>query len=650
MIRAVGRPILQRILKDRPVRLIGLTVTYALLLGLSIISAYLLRFDFDIPAWIRPSLLPVCVITVGVHLLCMFRFHQFDGLLSYFSTPDLRRLILACMVAVFALGAMRLTLGTGFAPPKGVLLMHFFLSVLGLSGMRLSFRHIRQIAFANGGRTPVTARRVGIVGAGDCGAALAKDLLAKPWLALLPVAFFDDHRNSRCSIHGVAIAGVPEHIAEFKAKLSLDEVIIAMPSAPAKRIREVLILARGAGLPCRTVPSLDQLATGRVSVSNLRPVEIHDLLGRAPVEIKGEAVREVIEGQTVMVTGAGGSIGSELCRQILSFGPSALILVERSEPQLFVIEQELRGQKNAATLLPIVGDVTRRDQMLEIFRRFRPHVIFHAAAHKHVPMMELQPQEAIRNNVFGTALLADLAVEYAVERFVLISTDKAVNPTNVMGATKRLAEMYIQSLATTPARTKFMAVRFGNVLGSSGSVVPTFKQQIAAGGPVTVTHAEVTRYFMTIPEAVSLVLQSSAFGRGGDIFVLDMGKPVRILDLALQMITLSGLVPHKDIEIKLTGLRPGEKLYEELSHGGESVSATAHPKIARLLSTPIHHSFVGAFLIELSFALKEGPSDPDSLKALLTKMLPEYTPFVSTPPDSSVPHAQPGDLPAYVRS
>ena len=650
MIRAVGRPILQRILKDRPIRLIGLTVTYALLLGLSIISAYLLRFDFDIPAWIRPSLFPVCMITVAVHLLCMSGFHQFDGLLSYFSTPDLRRLILACMVAVLALGAMRLTLGTGFAPPKGVLLMHFFLSVLGLSGMRLSFRHIRQIAFANGGRTPVKARRVGIVGAGDCGAALAKDLLAKPWLALLPVAFFDDHRNSRCSIHGIAIAGLPECIAEFKAKLNLDEVIIAMPSAPAKRIREVLILAHGAGLPCRTVPSLDQLATGRVSVSNLRSVEIHDLLGRAPVEIKGEAVREVIEGRTILVTGAGGSIGSELCRQILSFGPTALILVERSEPQLFVIEQELRGQKSAATLLPVVGDVTRRDQMLEIFRRFRPHVIFHAAAHKHVPMMELQPQEAIRNNVFGTALLADLAIEHAVERFVFISTDKAVNPTNVMGATKRLAEMYIQSLATRSSRTKFMAVRFGNVLGSSGSVVPTFKQQIGAGGPVTVTHPEITRYFMTIPEAVSLVLQSSAFGKGADIFVLDMGKPVRILDLAIQMITLSGLVPHKDIEIKFTGLRPGEKLYEELSHGGESVSTTAHPKIARLLSIPLHHSFADAFLMELYRALKEGPADSGSLKALLTTMLPEYTPFVSTLPDSSVPHAQPGDLPAYVRN
>jgi FlaA1/EpsC-like NDP-sugar epimerase len=639
MIRALGRPIVQCILRDRPIRFVGLTITYALALGLSILFAYLLRFDFDIPQWIRPSLLPVCMITVGVHLLCMFFFHQFDGLLSYFSTPDLRRLMLACTTAVLALGALRLTLGTEYAPPKGVLLMHYFMSVLVLSGLRLSFRSLRRIAFTSPGGAPVKTRRVGIIGAGDCGAALAKELLAKPWLSLSPVAFFDDHRNSRCSIHGIAIAGVPERIAEFKAKLNLDEIIIAMPSAPAKRIREALILTREAGLPCRTVPSLDQLATGRVSVTNLRPVEIHDLLGRAPVEIKGDDVREIIEGHTVMVTGAGGSIGSELCRQILSFEPTALILVERSEPQLFVIEQELRSHTSSATLLPIVGDITQRNQMLEVFRRFRPHVIFHAAAHKHVPMMEHQPGEAIRNNVFGSALLADLAAEHAVERFILVSTDKAVNPTNVMGATKRLAEMYIQSLATRSSCTKFMAVRFGNVLGSSGSVVPTFKQQIARGGPVTVTHPEVTRYFMTIPEAVSLVLQSSAFGRGADIFVLDMGKPVRILDLALQMITLSGLTPHKDIEIQFTGLRPGEKLYEELSHGGESVIATAHPKISRMVSTPLHHSFVGAFLMELSYALKEGPADSESLKTLLTRMLPEYVPFVPTRSDIPLPHA-----------
>ena len=644
MMRSFVRSVLQFAIRTPSFRMVALALVYSAVLSLCIALAYLLRFDFDLPDWLSRNFLPLCATVVCVHLLCMFPFRQFDGLLGYFSAPDLKRVMLASLSAVAVLGVLRLTLGIEFAPPRGVLLMHYFLSVVALSSLRLTFRRLRRIASYGTLRTTGKTRLVGIVGAGDCGAALAKELLAKPWLALAPVVFFDDHRDSRCSIHGLPVAGTPETIPEFKLKLELDEIIIAMPSAPAKRVRDILRLSREAGLSCRTVPSVDQLATGSISVSSVRPVEIHDLLGRAPVEIKGEAVREEIHGRTVMVTGAGGSIGSELCRQILAYGPATLMLVERSEPQLFVIEQELLGEKSDVQLLPIVGDITQRSRMREIFRRFRPEIIFHAAAHKHVPMMEAQPDEAIRNNVFGSALLADLAVEYAVERFIHISTDKAVNPTNVMGATKRLAEMYLQSLAARMSRTKFMAVRFGNVLGSSGSVVPTFRRQIAAGGPVTVTHPEVTRYFMTIPEAVSLVLQSSAFGKGGEIFVLDMGNPVRIVDLANQMIALSGLTPGRDIEVAFTGLRPGEKLYEELSHGGESVTPTAHPKIARLVAPPLHHSYVASFFAELAVAVEEGHSDPTTLKLLLAKMLPEYTPFldpasVSARPDASVAQA-----------
>ena len=629
MSRSILRPILRIFLRTHTIRMISLTLLYAAVISLCLTLAYLLRFDFNLPGWVHESLPTVCAIVVCVHLLCMFAFGQFNGLLSYFGTPDLKRLMLACASAVGVLGLIRLALGVDLAPPRGVLLTYYFLSVIALSSLRMTFRNLRRIE--SGSRVPRNgrSRRVGIVGAGDCGAALAKDLLTKPWLALKPVAFFDDHGNTHCSVHGVPVAGRPERIVEFKGKLALEEIIIAMPSAPAKRIRDVFKLCSEAGLPCRTVPSLDQLATGQVSVTSLRPVEIHDLLGRAPVTIAGDAVREEIQDRTVMVTGAGGSIGSELCRQILSYNPSTLVLVERSEPQLFVIEQELRGKYGSAKVVPVVGDITQRNRMREVFRRFRPAVVFHAAAHKHVPMMEMQPAEAIRNNIFGTALLADLAIEHGVGRFIHISTDKAVNPTNVMGATKRLAEMYIQALSARQSRTKFMAVRFGNVLGSSGSVVPTFKRQIDEGGPVTVTHPEVTRFFMTIPEAVSLVLQSSVFGKGGDIFVLDMGKPVRILDLALQMIALSGLKPDEDIEIKFTGLRPGEKLFEELSHGGESVTATAHDKIARLRTTPMHYSYVASFLEELTAALDDGDSDPYSMKELLARMLPEYTPFMS---------------------
>jgi FlaA1/EpsC-like NDP-sugar epimerase len=632
MIPSIFRSVLKVVLRFQSLRIIALTVAYAAAIFASITFAYLLRFDFGTQDWLTTDFLSASVTVVCVQLLCMFAFHQFDGLLSYFSTPDLKRLMLACGVAVLIIGVLRLAFGVVLAPPRGVILMHYFLSVVALGGLRLSFRNIRRIVYKTNERKQGRVRRVAIVGAGDCGAALVKDLLSKPWLALKPVALFDDARSSTASVHGVTVAGHTDRISEFKSKLELDEIIIALPSAPPKRVREILKLGRDAGLPCRTVPSLCQLATGHVSVSNIRPVEIHDLLGRPPVEMKDEAVREEIQGRVVMVTGAGGSIGSELCRQILSFGPSKLVLVERSEPLLFAIEQELRGEFNAAPVRPVVGDITRRGRMREIFRRFRPDIVFHAAAHKHVPMMEMQPDEAIRNNVFGTALLADLAIEYAVERFIHISTDKAVNPTNVMGATKRLAEMYLQSLSTRPTRTKFMAVRFGNVLGSSGSVVPTFKRQIAAGGPVTVTHPEVTRYFMTIPEAVSLVLQSSTLGKGGDIFVLDMGNPVRIVDLAMQMIALSGLTPNKDIEIAFTGLRPGEKLYEELSHGGESVTPTGHPKIARLVASPLHHSYVGAFLSELLEAIGDGDVDAAELKAMLARMLPEYTPFL---PDDS---------------
>jgi FlaA1/EpsC-like NDP-sugar epimerase len=473
---------------------------------------------------------------------------------------------------------------------------------------------------------PSTVRRIGIVGAGDCGAVLAKELLRSPRLGLQPVAFFSDNYRRRCSIHGITLVGRPERIEELKDKLQLDEIVIAKPSASPRRIHEILKLVNHAGLVCRTVPSIDQLVAGRVTVTNLRPLDIHDLLGRSSVEISHESVRTVVEGRTVIVTGAGGSIGSELCRQILPHQPAALIMLERSEPQLFAIEQELRNHPslNGTSLVPLIGDISRARRLQQIFQQFRPHVVFHAAAHKHVPLMELQPEEAIYNNVYATSLLADIAVEYAAERFVFISTDKAVNPTNVMGATKRLAEIYLQAVARRQSGTKFMAVRFGNVLGSSGSVVPTFARQIAAGGPITVTHPEITRYFMTIPEAVSLVLQSSVFGNSGDIFVLDMGTPIRIADLARKMIALAGLT-SEDVEIEFTGLRPGEKLYEELTQDIEVVEATSHPQIARLVC-PAPRMDGREFVDKLRSACEANKVDSQALKLLLASFLPEYTP------------------------
>ena len=637
MNRSIFRTILYTILHRPWVRVLVLGGIYSVILSICLWLAYQLRFDFNVPVRFEPNLVAIACIVLTIKLVCLCLFNQFDGLLSYFSTPDLKRLFLACTGAALLLALIRHGWGLRFAPPRGVILTDYVLTLLALGMNRLAFRYVRLRNYRKTGLTTRKTLRVGIVGAGDSGAALVRDLLAKPRLEMRPVAFFDDFRHLSSTMHGIPIVGRPEEIASLQSKFQIDEIIIAMPSAPAKRIRDIVAIVRDARLPCRTVPSLGQLATGRVSVSALRPVEIEDLLGREPVQIESAVVREIIAGRCIMVTGAGGSIGSELCRQILSFGPSALLLVERSEPQLFVIEQELNEGRADETVVAIIADIGNRDRMTAIFRRFSPQVIFHAAAHKHVPMMEAQPAEAIRNNVFGTAQLAELAIAQGVGRFVLISTDKAVNPTSVMGATKRLAEIYIQSLLTRSHSTKFMAVRFGNVLGSSGSVVPTFTRQIRAGGPVTVTHPEVTRFFMTIPEAVSLVLQSAALGRGGDIFMLDMGKPIKILDLATQMIELSGFTPHEDIEIVFSGMRPGEKLHEELSHSREKVSATKHPKILRLDSEPQHHSFVRAIVDEIAAALVADESDSEALKALLARAIPEYTPEIPVPEDAPEP-------------
>jgi len=624
--RALIRSLLGFVVRIRTLRFVALMCLYGAVLGLGIFFAYQLRFDFNVPDNIMANMFSVCALTVGVQLVCLFLFHQFDGLLTYFSTPDLRRLLSACCLATLIIITLRLTIGVIVAPPRGVILIGFILSIAAVSALRLSFRALRHFVYHSARPVPAKVRRIGVIGAGDCGAILVKELLRSPWLGLQPVALFDDnYRRRRCGIHGVPLVGNPDCIEELKNKLRLDEMVIAMPSASPRRTHEILQLVNRAGLSCRTVPSLDQLAAGRVTITNLRPLDIHDLLGRPPVEISHESVRAIIEGRTVLVTGAGGSIGSELCRQILPHGPAALIMLERSEPHLFLIEQEFRTRPlNGTSLVPVIADISRSGRLQQIFHRFRPHVVFHAAAHKHVPLMELQPEEAIYNNIYATSLLADIAVEYAAERFVFISSDKAVNPTNVMGATKRLGEVYMQAVARQHSGIKFMAVRFGNVLGSSGSVVPTFARQIANGEQITVTHPEITRYFMTIPEAVSLVLQSSVFGSSGDIFVLDMGTPVRIADLARKMIALAGLTPG-DVEIVFTGLRPGEKLYEELSQNVEAVVATPHPKIARLVS-PERRMNGADFVDRLRSACEASNADPQRLKLLLARFLPEYAP------------------------
>ncbi len=612
----------------RQLRILLVVCVYSGVLAGSLWLSYLLRFDFNIPkselekipvhmSWIVP--LQLAVLLGAGHC---------SGLLSYFSLTDLRRLL--CGLAVPSGGLLLLWHANlaGGLPPRSVLLADFILAVAGLSASRVCFRTVRETFRTPKGKPCRQMKRVGIIGAGDAGGGLASELMRKKRLGMQPVAFFDDCEDKwRSHVHNIPVLGPPELLANGDCQVQLDEVAIAMPSAPTRRINEIVKFLQEARLHFTTVPSLDQLATGKISVSHLRPVEIEDLLGRDPVTLDRANIEHYLRGRVVMVTGAGGSIGSELCRQILGFGPARLLLLDQSEVQLFQIEQELMESGFNEAICPLVGDITDGPRMRHIFRTTSPHVIFHAAAHKHVPMMESQPCEAIHNNAFGTVEIARLALEFGVDRFVMISSDKAINPTSVMGATKRLAELFVQSLSDSSRhKTRFMAVRFGNVLGSSGSVIPTFKRQIAAGGPVKVTHPEITRYFMTIPEAVSLVLQSGALGQGGEIFVLDMGKPIKIADLARQLIELSGLTPGEDIQIEYVGLRPGEKLYEELQHQGENIVPTGHPKILRFVSSPLPQEQLTNFFAALRERLYE--LEPDQAKLLIQALVPEYVPFL----------------------
>jgi FlaA1/EpsC-like NDP-sugar epimerase len=602
---------------------------YCLIFTGSFWLAYQLRFDFDVPPVFRSQLHLHWIWVVLLKLAILAAFGQFSGLLSYFSIPDLRRLGSAVATASISLFLIGRWLPHFNPAPRGVILTDFLISVAALAMLRIGFRVIRERYLSPNARSSNRMRRVAIIGAGDVGASLAKELFAKRGLGLNPVVFFDDDKSKwRLRVHDVPVAGAPESLLEQNLNLRLDEAIIAMPTAPAKRIGEIIQILQRAHLKFETVPSMDQLATGQVKVSQLRTVEIQDLLGREPVKLQTESIRLILKDRVVMVTGAGGSIGSELCRQIVTFNPERLLLVEQSEVQIFQIEQELIERGFGGIVLPLVADVLDTPRMAYILERFRPSVIFHAAAHKHVPMMESQPSEAIKNNTVATSQLAELALEYQVDRFVLISTDKAINPTNVMGATKRMAEIYLQALAAkNGGPTRFMAVRFGNVLGSSGSVIPIFKKQIAAGGPVKVTHADVTRYFMTIPEASGLVLQAASQGSGGEIFVLDMGKPVKIVDLARQLIELSGLKPDEDIEIEFVGLRPGEKLFEELSYEGENITRTDHPKIMRFVCQPQSLEIVRTNLHKLQKDLHS--AEPERLKSLLREFVPEYKPYLS---------------------
>jgi FlaA1/EpsC-like NDP-sugar epimerase len=617
-------------------------------LAASLWLGYQVRFNFAVPADTAHAFLPVFTGVIGLKLFCLWRFGQLDALLDYFSLPDFSRLFWILIIPSLVVYGVSTQFGSAYAPPRGVVVADFSFSVLALASIRRAFDQVMRASDAPrpaAGGPRQRARRAGIVGAGLVGTALAQEFATRRELGLQAVAFFDDDRIKwGKQVHNIPVLGAPEILLDDKLNLELEEVIIAMPSAPAGRVAEIVKTLQRLRIKFSTVPSIYELTTGQAKVSQLRSVDVQDLLGREQVRLATEDIRHLLRGRVVMVTGAGGSIGSELCRQIASYSPRSLLLVEQSEVQLFQIEQELIDTGWGDRLVPLAANIQDELRLEHIFQQYRPDAVFHAAAHKHVPLMESQPGEAVKNNALGTLRLAETCLRHHTERFVLVSTDKAINPTSVMGASKRLAEMCLQSLhATSPAGTRFMAVRFGNVLGSSGSVVPIFNKQIAAGGPVKVTHPDMRRYFMTIPEAVGLVLQTAALGSGGEIFLLDMGKPVKIVDLARHLIQLSGFVPDQDIRIEFTGLRPGEKLFEELSYAGEKITATRHPKIMRLLGEPPPCGQVRAFL--LSLAAQADQLGPDEIKTLLKRAVPEYQPQLK-PAVNDAPH--PVEAPARV--
>lgn len=549
-----------------------------LIIVMAFVLAFALRFDFSIPPFYQQVLLDLMLPVLLIKLLVFWRFGLFQGWWRYVSMADLIVLAKANVVATLGFVLFAVFVYPLGIIPRSVMVLDGVLCFLMLGGIRFATRAFRENYF------PMIMKKsldnhVLIVGAGDAGQVIARELRQNSRLNSVALGFVDDDpRKQKQRFQGLPVLGLTDEINKICSDYEVTEVIIAIPSAKGRDIKRIVDLCLNADVRFRTLPSVGELIDKEISLEQLKDVAVEDLLGRDPVIIDTAKIAEYLRGKRVLVTGAGGSIGAELCRQVSQFGPESLVLFDQSETPLFEIEKELVLRYPEATFRPIMGSVRDRDRVGRVFEEYRPEVVFHAAAYKHVPMMEFNPAEAVLNNVLGTKILADAADAASVQHFVMISTDKAVNPTNIMGASKRAAELYVQCLAKT-SKTHFVTVRFGNVLGSNGSVVPIFHKQIKSGGPVTVTHPDVTRFFMTIPEASQLVLQAGYMGNGGEIFLLDMGESVKITELAERMIRLSGLRPYDDIEITFTGLRPGEKLYEELLIAGEGVLSTPHEKI-----------------------------------------------------------------------
>ncbi|MGB5198590.1 MAG: nucleoside-diphosphate sugar epimerase/dehydratase [Sedimenticolaceae bacterium] len=589
------------------------------------LGAYWMRFDFgDVPEFYVHQALVALILVVPIQALVNWYFGLYRGVWRFASLPDLIRISKALVVGVLISTMALFVAGLVNGMPRSVMFLYGLLLLGFLTLPRFFYRWLKDHRYRFR-----SAQRVLIVNAGKAGDMLARDMLRDPGQAYRPVAFVDDDRAKQGKeIQGIRVVGPYAAMPRVVKELAIDVIMLAVPAANAAQMRYLVGLAEQCKVPFRTVPHLEELMSGQIRVQELRKVRIEDLLGREPINLDWPRIREGLTGRVIMVTGAGGSIGSELCQQIASLEPAALILLENSEYNLYRIELELREHFSELSLHAHLADITDAVACDRLFAKYHPQVVFHAAAYKHVPMLETQVREAVKNNILGTKVLAEAADRYGCSEFVLISTDKAVNPANVMGATKRVAEIYVQNL-DAKSETRFITVRFGNVLGSAGSVVPLFEKQISAGGSVTVTHPKMERYFMTVREACQLIMQASVLGEGGEIFVLNMGKPVNISRLAEELIRLSGKVLGRDIKIVYTGLRPGEKLHEELFHERELLMETGHEQIRLARYREVGWDLLTNRLDELDKAC--AAYDTTRLGELLNWFVPERKRVGSTP-------------------
>ena len=596
------------------------------------VLAYLIRFEGDIPPEQLALLTQTLPWLVPLKIAIFFGLGLYRGMWRYTSIADLINIIKASVISTSALATALLIISRFEGFSRSVLILDCLLTLILVGGVRMLIRVYIQrtipasffsptfFPFFNPDRRKRT--RLLIVGAGDAAEKMLREIQDNPRIHYRPVGFLDDDPRKRGqAIHGVPVLGAIEEIETLP--IQFDEILIAIPSARGEVMRRVVELCDRTGKRYRTIPKIGELIEGRISVNTIREVRLEDLVGRQEVRLDPDMISRLLCGKRILVTGAGGSIGSELVRQISRFQPQVVGLLDFSEFNLFRIEQEFKRRLRSLPTESFLTDVRDRDALKAVMDRFRPHILFHAAAYKHVPMQESHPREAVLNNVLGTRNLVELAIEAEVERFVLVSTDKAVRPTNVMGATKRVAELFVESMNGRHA-TRFMAVRFGNVFSSSGSAIPIFQEQIATGGPVTVTHPDVRRYFMSIPEAAQLILQAGAMGEGGEIFILDMGEPIRIVDMARDLIRLHGLEPDRDIAIEFTGLRPGEKLHEELITSGEGIVPTEHEKIMVLRGKTLDAAALLARIEALLAISRQG--DGEAIRKKLRDIVPEYMP------------------------